>query len=163
MLRFTWRIRRKRIILLLLWISCILPKAHIFTPCFRQQQLVNSALLLKTQSLNLLFHQKTLKTIWKHTVAKATLNLTPHFQHQRSVILRAFGEKGEWSKTSNIWANLKKIFKDQSFTFFLHLLVIERCKKRFKNRLWKSRACIPLMSIFKTHPLLRSFPHNLLS
>ncbi len=26
----------------------------------------------------------------------------------------------------------------------LYLLVTERCKKRFKNRLWKSRACVPL-------------------
>jgi hypothetical protein len=28
----------------------------------------------------------------------------------------------------------------------LHLLVTERCKKKFKNRLWKSRACVPLRS-----------------
>jgi hypothetical protein len=26
----------------------------------------------------------------------------------------------------------------------LYLLVIERCKNKFKNRLWKSRACVPL-------------------
>ncbi len=38
--RFTPRIRRKRIIPLLLWIRCKLPKAHSFTPHFRQQQLV---------------------------------------------------------------------------------------------------------------------------
>ncbi len=30
--------------------------------------------------------------------------------------------------------------------FVLYLLVTERCKKKFKNRLWKSRTCVPLSS-----------------
>ncbi len=28
--------------------------------------------------------------------------------------------------------------------YILYLLVFERCKNKFKNRLWKSRACVPL-------------------
>ncbi len=30
----------------------------------------------------------------------------------------------------------------------LYLLVIERCKNKFKNRLWKYRACVPLRTFF---------------
>ncbi len=30
----------------------------------------------------------------------------------------------------------------------LYLLVIERCKNKFKNWLWKSRACVPLRTFF---------------
>ncbi len=39
-------------------------------------------------------------------------------RRQRSAMLRAFGEIGEWSKISNIWTNLKKIFENVECTAF---------------------------------------------
>ncbi len=88
------------------------------------------------------FSPKTLKTIRKRTVTKTALNLTPRFRQQRSAMLLAFGENGEWSKTSNIW---------RIWTIFSKMLGVHRfvsisdwkMQKKFKNRLWTSRACVP--------------------
>jgi hypothetical protein len=53
----------------------------------------------------------------ENAVTKTTLNLTPRFRRQSSVKQRAFGENKEWSKISNIWANLK-IFENVGYTVF---------------------------------------------
>ncbi len=39
-----------------------------------------------------------------------------YFQWQRSAMLRALGNNGEWLKLSNIGANLKNIFLNVSYT-----------------------------------------------
>ncbi len=108
----------KRIISLLLWIRCILPKAHSFTPHFRRQRLVELRAFAKNAKFDSAFSLKMLKTIRKRTVAKTALNLTPRFRRQSSAMLRAFGENGEWLKTLNIWANLKNIFENVGCTAF---------------------------------------------
>ncbi len=143
MLHFTPRICRKRIIPLLLWIHCILPKAHSFTPHFHWQRLVEFRAFAENAKFDSAFSTKMFQTIHKRTFTKTALNLTPHFRQQRSAMLRAFSRNGEWSKTSNIWAKLKNFRKCWLYCV-LYLLVTERCKKTFKNRLWKSRACVPL-------------------
>jgi hypothetical protein len=38
----------------------------------------------------------------------------------------------------------KEYFRKCWLYCVLHLFVTERCKKKFKNRQWKSRACVPL-------------------
>jgi hypothetical protein len=64
------------------------------------------------------FSPKTLKTIRKRTVMKTVLNLTTRFQRQRSAMQRAFGEKGELSKTLNICVNFMNFFKNVGRTAF---------------------------------------------
>ncbi len=87
----------KCIIPLLLWIRCILPKAHRLLR-------ISPTTINLTQNIRwkgevwLPFLPKTLKTIWKRTVTKTTLNLTPRFWRQRSAILRTFGETGSDGK-----------------------------------------------------------------
>ncbi len=91
------------------------------------------------------FFSKNAQNDRKRTVTKATLNFTPRFQQQRSVMLLTFGENGEWLKISNIWANLKKIFENVGSTVFCIYKWLKHAKQ-LKNRLWKSRACVPLTS-----------------
>jgi hypothetical protein len=95
-----------------------LPKAHSFTLRFRQQRLVWLSAFDKNTKFAFAFSPKTLKMIRKRTVAKTALNLTLRFWQQRSAMLRAFGENSEWSKTLNIWANLKNIFENIRCTAF---------------------------------------------
>jgi hypothetical protein len=64
------------------------------------------------------FSPRTLKTIRKRTVTKTALSLTLCFRRQRSTMLRAFGENGEWSKTLNISANFKNFFENVGRTAF---------------------------------------------
>ncbi len=90
------------------------------------------------------FAENTQNDLRKRTVTKTALSLTSRFRRQRSAMIYAFGENGELSKTLNICVNFKNFFKNVGRTAFLHLLVSERCKKKFKNRLWKSRTCVPL-------------------
>ncbi len=58
-------------------------------------------------------------------------------------MLRAFGENKEWKKISNIWANLR-IFEKCWLYCVWHLKMIEWWKQMVKNRLKKSRECVPL-------------------
>jgi hypothetical protein len=126
---FTPRFRRKRyvplrffaenrVIPLLLWMCFRLPKAHSLTPRFCQQLLVYLRTFAENAKFDSPFLPKTLKTIRKRTVTKTTQNFIPRFRRQRSVMLRAFGEIGEWSKISNIWANFKKLFENVDGTAF---------------------------------------------
>ncbi len=57
---------------------------------------------------NSVLSPKTLTTIQKHGVMNTTLSFSPSFWHQRSDILHAFDENGDWYKILNIWMNLKK-------------------------------------------------------
>jgi hypothetical protein len=69
--------------------------------------------------------------------------LPPRFRRQCSAMLRAFGKNGEWSNTSSIWTNLKNIFENVGVLRFVSVSDW-KTQKKFKNRLWKSRACVPL-------------------
>jgi hypothetical protein len=88
-----------------------------------------------------------LKTIRKHTVTKTTLNFTPCFWRQRSVMLHTFGKIGKWSKILNIWANLKKIFKNVGCSACFIYVWLKDAKKGW-NRLWKSGECVPFRFYF---------------
>ncbi len=74
-LRFTLCICQKRRIPRLLWIRCILPKAHSFTPHFHRQRLVYLRAIAKNAKFYSAFSPKTLKTTRKRTVTKTALKL----------------------------------------------------------------------------------------
>jgi hypothetical protein len=57
-----------------------------------------------------------------------------------------FGENGEWSKfwiSGWIWRWFLKMLVVLHFVFISDW----KMQKKFKNRLWKSRACVPLRSL----------------
>ncbi len=62
-----------------------------------------------------------------------TLSCASRFRRKRGVI-KNFEYLGE----------LKEYFRKCWLYCVLHLFVTERCQKKFKNRRWKSRACVPL-------------------
>ncbi len=67
-----------------------------------------------------------------------TLSHAPRFRRKRGVI-ENFEYLGEFTEYfQKCWLNC-----------VLYLLVTERCKKTFKNRLWKSRACVPLKEVLE--------------
>ncbi len=73
------------------------------------------------------------KTIRKRTVRKTTLNFTPCFRRQRSVMPCVFGQIGEWLKISNMWAEFEEDFGKCWLYCVLYLLVIEGYKKSLQT------------------------------
>jgi hypothetical protein len=111
-LRLTARIRRKRVIPLLFWVRRVLLKAHGCYPRVRQQQLVNSVLSSKK-----LFRRRLQNDPKTHRY-EDNAKCTSRFWRQRSVLLLSCGENKEWSKFSNIWTNIKRIFENVGCTVF---------------------------------------------
>jgi hypothetical protein len=64
---------------------------------------------------------------------KTALSLTSCFQRQREAMLRAFGENGEFSKTFNICANFKNLFKNVGRTAFCIYYYVKDAKKSLKT------------------------------
>ncbi len=62
------------------------------------------------------------------------LSYTTRFRRKKRGVIQNFEYLGEFEED----------LRRSKFYCVLYLLVIEKCKKRFKNRLWKSRACVPL-------------------
>ncbi len=139
--------------------SAYSPKTHNFASSLNTLFIAETAqfystFLPTTISLTPRFHRK--REVWLRVFAENAQNdpkthscedsakFIQRFRRQHSAMLRAFGENGEWSKTSNIWANFKNIFRKCWLYCVLYLLVTERFKKKFKNTLLKSRACVPL-------------------
>jgi hypothetical protein len=129
---------QKCIILLLLWICCILLKAHSFIPHFlpttisltlhfRRKRKVRLHFLQKTHSYedNAKFHSSILATMLSYAMC---------FRRKRGMI-----------KNYEDLAKFEDFWKCWLYCV-LYLLVIERCKKSLKNRLRKSRACVPWMN-----------------
>ncbi len=134
--RFTPRFRRKRYVSLRLFAenatfhSAYSPKSRNSAPSLNmlytaESAQFNSPFSPTTISLTPRFRRK--REDWLPFFAenaqtdpktKTTLNFTPRFRRQRSAMLCAFGEIGKWSKISNIWTNLKKIFENVDCTAF---------------------------------------------
>ncbi len=141
--RFTPLLRRNRVIPLLLWICFILPKEHSLTPHFLQQLLVYLRAFAENAKFDSPFSPKTLKMIRKRSYednakfhsafSPTTLCYASRFRRNRGVI-ENFEYLGEFQED----------FRKCWWYCVLYLLVFERCKNKFKNRLWKSRACVPL-------------------
>ncbi len=125
-LRLTPRIRRKRVIPLLLWICCILPKAHSFTPHFRQKREVwlhyftekakfDSAFSPKTRSLTPLFRRKRPK--WSEKIypsfSATMLSHASRFRRKRGVIenFENLGEFKEYFRKCRLYCVYIKIQK----------------------------------------------------
>jgi hypothetical protein len=140
--RFTPLIRQNRIILLLLWICFMLPKAHSLTPRFRQQRLVTPRFRRKREVWLPFFAENAQNDPKTHSYednakfhsafSPTALSYASRFQRNRGVI-ENFEYLCEFEDFRKCW-----------FYCVLYLLVFERCKNKCKNRLWKSRACVPL-------------------
>ncbi len=101
----------------------MLPKAHSLTHRFCQQWLVELSAFAENTKFDSPFLPKTLKTIRKRTVTKTTLNITPHFWRQSSVMLLAFGEIGKWSKLwifGQIWRRFLKTLVVLRFVYIIY-------------------------------------------
>ncbi len=81
-------------------------------------------------------HSSEDNAIFNAVFLATTLSHASHFQRKRGVIenFRYLGEFVEYFQ--KCWP-----------CCVLYLLVTERCKKKFKNRRWKSRACVPLSEV----------------
>ncbi len=139
-LRFTPHIRRKCIIPLLHWIRCILPKAPAFspttislTPRFRWKHEVLLRFFAEIAQNDPKTHSYEDSAKSNYEFSETTLSHALRVRRKRGVI-ENFEYMGEFEEYFwNCWQYC-----------VLCLLVTERCKKKFKNRLRKSRACVPL-------------------
>jgi hypothetical protein len=126
MLRFTPRIHRKRIILLLFWIRCILPKAHSFTPHFRRQLLVWLRFFAENAQNDPKMHSYEDYAKFNAAISATTLSHTSRFWRKRRVI-ENFEYLGE----------IEEYFRKCWLYCVLYLLVTERCKKKVQKQTMK--------------------------
>jgi hypothetical protein len=125
-------------------------KAHSFTQHFCQQRWVLLRAFAVNAKFDSAFSPKMLKRIQKRTATKTALNLTfftttlSHFScfRRKRRVIENFEYLGEF----------EEYFRKCWLYCVLNLLVTERCKKKFKNRLWKSHACVPLKCDKYYHP-----------
>ncbi len=124
-----------------------------------------------SSSLNMLYTAESAQ--FYSAFSPTTISLTPRFRRKREVWLCFFAENAQNDpKTHSYEAKFNSAFSAttlshasclrgmiENFKYlgefeeffrkcwsycFLYLLVTERCKKQFKNRLWKSHAYVPL-------------------
>jgi hypothetical protein len=119
-----------------------LRKCTVWLSMFSPTMISSSALLSKTWNFLRRFFAKDTQYDPKTRVTKKTLSFTVHFGNGAQInMLSARGKK---TKISNIWVNLKNIFKNVGYTYFFISINGRMMQKKVTNRLWKSRACIPL-------------------
>jgi hypothetical protein len=134
-LRFIPRICRKRMIPLLFWIHGILLKAHSFTSHFLQQRNREAWLRFFTENA-----QNDPKTHSYEDNAK--------FNSAFSVTILSHASGFRWKQcvieNFEYLGEFEEYFRKCWLYCILYLLVTERCKKKLKNKWWKSHACVPL-------------------
>ncbi len=153
--RFTLRFRRKRNVS-----HTYSPKTHNFA-----------------SSLNTLYTAKSAQ--FDSAFSPTTISLTPCIRQKREVWLRFFAENAQndpkthsckdsakfnsafsampsrfqrkWREIKNFeyLGEFEEYFRKCWLYCVLYKLVTERCKKKFKNRLWKSHACVPLIGYLR--------------
>jgi hypothetical protein len=82
--------------------------------------------------------------IRNRTVTKTALNLTPLFSATTLSHASHFRQKWRVNENLEYLGEVEEYFRKCWLYCVLYILVTERCKKRFKNRLYKSCACVPL-------------------
>ncbi len=137
------RYRQKRIIPLLLWICYIAESAQFYstfspttislTPRFCRKREVWLRFLAENAQNDLKTHSYEDRAKFNSAFSATTLRHASRFRRKQGVI-ENFKYLGEF----------EDYFRKCWQYCVLYLLVIERCKKKFKNRLWKSRVCVYL-------------------
>ncbi len=130
---FTPLICRNRVIPLLLGTCFILPKAHSLTLRFRRKREVWLPFFAQNAQNDPKTHSYEDNAKFHSAFSPTTLRYASRFRQNRGVI-ENFEYLGEFQED----------FRKCWWYCVLYLLVFERCKNKFKNRLWKSRACVPL-------------------
>ncbi len=113
--------------------SAFLPTTISLTPRFCQKCKVWLRFFTENAQNDPKTHSYEDNAKFKTAFSATTLNHASRFWRKRGVI-ENFEYLGEF----------KEYFRNCWLYCVLYLLVTERCKKKFKNRWWKSRACVPL-------------------
>ncbi len=158
--------------------TALSPKMQRFTPLMKSR---NSALSLNmlytaesaqfnspfsptTISLTLLFRRK--HSVWIPFFAENAQNdPKTHSYEDNAKFLSAFtpttlSYASRFRQNRGVIENCEYLDEFEDFQkcwlyCILYLLMIERCKKKFKNRLWKSRSCVPLSNTIKISGKIR--------
>ncbi len=139
--------------------SAYSPKTHKFASSLKtlytaESAKFYSAFLLTTISLTPRFCRK--REVWLRFFAENTQNdpkmhsyedcakFTSAFSATTLSHASCFRQKQRVIKNFEYLGEFEEYFWKCWLYCDLYLLVTERCKKKFKNRVWKSRACVPL-------------------
>jgi hypothetical protein len=104
---------------------------------FCRRQLVKLGTITENMKFHSAFSPQMLITIWQHSVAKTTLSVVALSAAALSCVMRIRWKQGR-IENLEYRGEFEKDFRKFWLYFAWHLLMIEWCKKRIKNRLWKS-------------------------
>jgi hypothetical protein len=113
--------------------SAFSPTIISLTPCFRRKREVWLRFFAKNAQIDPKTHSFEDSAKVNSTFLATTLSHASRFRPKWGVI-----------KIFEYLDEFKEYFQKCWVYFILYLLMTERCKKKFKNRQWKSRACVPL-------------------
>jgi hypothetical protein len=130
------------------------PTSSLNTLCTAESAQFYFAFSATTISLTLRFHRK--REVWLRFFAENAQNDLKTHSYVDSAKFNSAFLATTLSHASRFWRKrgvienfeyldeFEEYFRKCWVYFVLYLLVTERCNKKFKNRLWKSRACVPL-------------------
>jgi hypothetical protein len=116
--------------------SAFSPTTISLTPRFRRKHEVWLRFFAENAQNDPKTHSYEDNAQFNAAFSATTLSYASRFRRKRQVI-ENFKYLGEF----------EEYFRKWWLYCVLYLLVTERCKKKFKNRLWKSRACVPLSKV----------------